>query len=65
MVSPGLDDGRGGSTRVVRSDPGPHPALRCAAAVGAARLSVALGEEHEDLRREAIAAAPWSGQTPS
>ena len=38
--------------------------LCCSAAVGAARLSDALGEEHEDLSQEAIAAAPWSGQTP-
>ena len=36
-----LPDGRsGGSARVVRSDPGPHPARRCAAAVGAAWLTL-------------------------
>ena len=37
-----LPDGRGGgSTRVVRSDPGPHPAVRCTATVGATGVSVA------------------------
>ncbi len=41
-----LPDGRGGgSTRVVCSDPGPHPALRCAASVGATWLSVAIRQE--------------------
>jgi hypothetical protein len=36
-----LPDGRsGGSTRVVRSDPGPHPAVWCATAVGAAWVTL-------------------------
>ena len=35
-----LPDGRGGGpARLVRGDPGPHPAVRCAAAVGAAWLT--------------------------
>ncbi len=41
-----LPDGRsGGSPTVVRSDLEAHPAVRCSAAVGATRMSVAIGQE--------------------
>ena len=43
-----LPNGRGsGATRVVRGDPRPHPAIRCAAAVGAAWLTHVPDEKLE------------------
>jgi len=75
-----LPDGRGGGpTRVVRSDPGAYPALRRAAAVGAAWLTLVTepkvgdssGDQRTMLRRNGIVVAGasgaglarWSGKT--
>ncbi len=52
-------DGQGGGpARLVRSDSGADSAVWSAAAIAAASLSVAIGEEHDDLNQKAVAPAP-------